>query len=644
MPETATSRGRDLSAVCGDDVVDGVEEGVLAEGCHQVEALELRTNLRLNFSEQPDVVLLRPFVNLAQRLRRRVVDIGYAGGVDAEPAHTIRLGARHQPPFRVHGVPLDDEVEVLRLRRRAAGRAPPRRRPNASPAARRARGAAAGSARRRSARSGDEAIGAIIYHPRPMSSPPPRRFRRGLLVALAALLLLAGGAVAFVLANKPGDVSNPDVEFTTETATTAPAPERPQAVDGFLWPTYGYTANRTRDFGGAPDYLRPPFRRGWTYRSGILLEFPPAIEGGTLYLLDDDGMLRAIQKTSGRILWRQRVGRLAAASPAVGDGRVYAVALKGIGSESGRIAAYRAADGRQLWSKALPSRAESSPLLRNGRVFFGSENGTVYALDARSGRTIWTYRRERRSEGRPGARQRHALLRRLRRQGARCAGARRQAGVVGRHERHALRLRLRQVLLDGGRRLRTRLSRQHRQPRLSFSARTGELAWATGTGAYVYGSPAVANTPGLGPTVYIGSYDGNLYAFDARSGAVRWRYGVGQRISGSATIVGPIVYFSNLGTDETHGVYARTGRRAFYFSDGAFNPVVADRRAIYLAGYTNIYELMPKRATPRWRRANEAAVRAARADGEAQVDAQASAARSRRAHGSSAKRSADRRG
>lgn len=448
-----------------------------------------------------------------------------------------------------------------------------------------------------------------------MSSPTPRRFRRGLLVALAALLLLAGGAVAFVLVKQPGDVSNPDVEFTATEATPEPdpPPERPQAVDAFLWPTYGYTDNRTRDYGDAPGYLRPPFRRGWTYRSGILLEFPPAIEGASLFLLDDDGMLRAIQKTSGRILWRQRVGRLAAASPAVGDGRVYVVALRGLASEGGRAAAYRAVDGRQVWSKALPSRAESSPLLRGDRVYFGSEDGTVYAVAARTGRTIWTYRAGGAVKG-----------------GLAYANGNLYFGdYAGRV--HAVRARDgKQIWSVGtsgtrfgfgsGRFYSTaavafgRVYLGNTDSRVySFSARTGQLAWATGTGGYVYSSPAVANTPGLGPTVYIGSYDGNFYAFDARSGGVRWRYPVGNRISGSATIVGGIVYVSNLGSDDTHGVDARTGRRRFFFSDGAFNPVVADRRAIYLAGYTNLYELLPKRATPRWRRANEAAIRAARA-------------------------------
>jgi outer membrane protein assembly factor BamB len=450
-----------------------------------------------------------------------------------------------------------------------------------------------------------------------MSSPPPRR-RRGLLVALVAVVLLAGGAAAFLAFRQPGDVSNPDVEFEAPTtATTAPEPKPKPKVDDFLWPTYGFDAARTRDFGDAPDYLRPPFRRGWTYRGPVLIEFPPAIRGSTLYLLDDDAMLRAIQKTSGRILWRQQVGRLAAASPTVGDGRVYAVALRGIDSEAGRIAAYDARTGRQAWSHALPSRAESSPLLRRGVVYFGSEDGTVYALDARSGKTRWTYAAGNAVKG-----------------GLAYAKGTLYFGDYGGRV-HAVRTRdgsrVWSVGTSGtrfgfgsGRFYSTaavafgRVYLGNTDSRVySFSARTGELAWATGTGSYVYGSPAVANVDGLGPTVYIGSYDGNFYAFDARSGSVRWRFASGAKISGSATIVGDVVYFSNLGATITEGLDVRTGRKLFDFSDGAFNAVVADRRALYFAGYTSLYEMLPARKSPEWRQAQAAAVETARREGRA---------------------------
>jgi outer membrane protein assembly factor BamB len=473
-----------------------------------------------------------------------------------------------------------------------------------------------------------------------MSSPPPRRLRRGLLVAVAVLLVLAGGAVAFVLAHKPGDVSHPDVEFTTETATAPTPPPKPEAVDRFLWPTYGFGEDRTRNFGDAPRYLRPRFRRGWTYRSGVLLEFPPAIDGGSLYMLDDDGVLRAIAKTSGRIRWQQHVGRLAAATPAVGDGRVYAVALRGLGSETGRIAAYRAADGRQVWSKALPSRAESSPLLKNGRVFFGSEDGTVYALEAKTGRTIWTYRANGAVKGGPALANGtlyfgdyggkvHAVSAKSGREvwSVGTSGTRFGFGS-GRFYSTAAVAFGRVYLGNTDGRV------------YSFAASSGKLAWATSTGAYVYASPAVAVTPGLGPTVYIGSYDGSFYAFDARSGAKRWSYGTGNRISGSATIVRNVVYFSNLGANDTFGLNARTGKKVFGWPDGAFNPVVADRRAVYLAGYGNLYELLPKRATPAWRKANEAALRAVRDDNAAQTAVHS--ARTRRARAARAKAKAQR--
>jgi outer membrane protein assembly factor BamB len=95
--------------------------------------------------------------------------------------------------------------------------------------------------------------------------------------------------------------------------------------------------------------------------------------------------------------------------------------------------------------------------------------------------------------------------------------------------------------------------------------------------------------------VYEGSYDGNFYAFDARSGAVRWRHYDGRRISGSATIVGGTVYYSDLGARTTSGLNLRTGRRVFFFRDGAFNPIVADSHALYLTGYSMLYQMLPRR-------------------------------------------------
>ena len=119
------------------------------------------------------------------------------------------------------------------------------------------------------------------------------------------------------------------------------------------------------------------------------------------------------------------------------------------------------------------------------------------------------------------------------------------------------------------------------------------------TGAYVYASPAVTNAPGLGPTLYLGSYNGTFYAINARSGQISWRFNAHGRISGSATIIGRIVYFADLGQHRTYGLGISTGRVLFEMGTGAFDPVISDGNNIYLTGYTGLYALAPRRLSRR---------------------------------------------
>ena len=106
-------------------------------------------------------------------------------------------------------------------------------------------------------------------------------------------------------------------------------------------------------------------------------------------------------------------------------------------------------------------------------------------------------------------------------------------------------------------------------------------------------APAVANVEGAGPTVYVGSYDRNLYALDARTGAVRWTARAGGRISGGPTVVGRIVYFADLDSKSSYGVGAATGKLVFKRNTGAYNPITSDGRRIYLTGYSSFQALEP---------------------------------------------------
>ena len=70
----------------------------------------------------------------------------------------------------------------------------------------------------------------------------------------------------------------------------------------------------------------------------------------------------------------------------------------------------------------------------------------------------------------------------------------------------------------------------------------GEVLWSTSvepTTRGVHGTPAVANG-----TVYVGAYDGAMYAFDVETGARRWRTGIGDAIGSSPVYYNGVCYIA----------------------------------------------------------------------------------------------------
>jgi outer membrane protein assembly factor BamB len=419
--------------------------------------------------------------------------------------------------------------------------------------------------------------------------PGSTRVRVALVALVVALAAVALGAYAYEH-NRTGSIYHPHARFIVQPTPTLP----PRPPDRFTWPLYGYTPNHTRFF-PAPERVRPPFRQVWVHGGNSLLEFPPVIYGERLYQLADDAVLDAIDTRTGHVIWSHRLGQTSASAPAVTANTVYVTILNsGHPDKPGRIVALNSANGAIRWFRSLPSPSESSPLLDDGRVFFGSQSGLVYALDDRTGTVIWTYKAARAVKASPSL----------------SGGVLYFGDYSGRlqavSEQNGRRLWLSQsegALLGSGTFYSTpavvygRVFLGNTDGRIyAYDASTGALDWAVQTGDYVYSSPAVTNAPGLGPTVYAGSYDGTFYALNARSGQISWKFNAHGRISGSATIIGRIVYFSDLGTHRTYGLGISTGRVLFEKDTGAFDPVISDGTDVYLTGDTGLYGLEPAEA------------------------------------------------
>ncbi|MFN2471674.1 MAG: PQQ-binding-like beta-propeller repeat protein [Gaiellaceae bacterium] len=411
------------------------------------------------------------------------------------------------------------------------------------------------------------------------------------LVALAAAVVVAGGALGVFAYDRWQQSEDVRGSSTEEFVPTEPA-HRHEPRDQVRWETYGFDAQRRRYDEGLG--LRPPFRAVWIHRAKSLLEFPPVLAYGRLYVETNEGRLVALDARRGSAVWSSPTGRCAASSPAVSSFTVFAVFLNRPPCNAttedldGVLLALRARDGKERWRFAL-GPSETSPLVVDGRVYVGDWRGRIYSLDARTGRLLWTFR--------TGGEVKGALA---------YADGKVYAGSYDHHV-YALDART-------GRQVWRAAAQQRLGPRgtfystpavsygrvyigstdrkvYSFGAATGKLRWSNGTGDYVYASPAVWSQ-----LVLVGSHDEHFYAFDAATGEERWKFDAKGRISGSATVLDGIVYFSTL-NQRTYALDARTGRELWRWNDGKYAGVIGGRKRLFLVGHTRIYAMIPRPAT-----------------------------------------------
>ena len=411
--------------------------------------------------------------------------------------------------------------------------------------------------------------------------------RAALILALA--LVLAGGAVAAYVVHRlhqVGDVAgSASVEYSTA-AAPAPAPQQ-----GVEWPMYGYDAARTRDR-ALP--LRPPFRTVWTYHAGSLVEFPPSIGYGRLYLAASSGKFVAVNVKTGKRAWKWLSGRCVASSPAVAPhGAVLMTFLNRqpcnrshvAQGTDGELVKFAAGFGKILWRRTI-GPSESSPLLADGRVYLGDSRGDVWAFTAHGGYKLWTFHVGAPVKGGIAyadgrlyvpAYDGHLyclttggkLLWKASAQGTLLHGGRFYATPAVAHDRVYL------GATDG--------------KLYSFGATSGKLRWSHSTGGYVYSSAAVWDD-----LVLVGSYSGRFYAFDAATGKERWSFTANGPISGSPSVIGDVVYFATL-KERTYALDARNGKLLWTFPDGKYSPAVAVPGRLFIVGYGKVYGLVPAR-------------------------------------------------
>ena len=137
----------------------------------------------------------------------------------------------------------------------------------------------------------------------------------------------------------------------------------------------------------------------WTATPAGPLRGSPTIAFGQVYVMTQDNQIIALDSADGDVLWNEsgssaQSGVFGVAAPAAGQGTVIA------GYSSGELSAYRYENGRTLWADALArtnisttvsslTDIDADPIIDSGRVYALGQGGRMAAYELVTGQRIW---------------------------------------------------------------------------------------------------------------------------------------------------------------------------------------------------------------------------------------------------------------
>lgn len=121
---------------------------------------------------------------------------------------------------------------------------------------------------------------------------------------------------------------------------------------------------------------------GKSNKASAYLKLKPVVRGNVIYTAASNGMVQAIDKTNGNVLWSTQLEGIVS-GPTVQDGSI------AIGTSTSQVVLLKQKDGSKLWQAKVSSDALSKPAIANHKVIAKTIDGNLYAFDLKTGEKIW---------------------------------------------------------------------------------------------------------------------------------------------------------------------------------------------------------------------------------------------------------------
>jgi eukaryotic-like serine/threonine-protein kinase len=216
-----------------------------------------------------------------------------------------------------------------------------------------------------------------------------------LLVPTVRLRALGNLAVLLCLFSLPacggGGSFAPSTSASALAAAATPTPIPTPVVANSDWPTYQHDIVRTGIQASSPVTSTnvSSLTLNWTFTSSTGFMSSPVVYDGTVYVVDHNGLMTALDASTGNIVWQQELGQYIEQTPAVYDNMLF-VGEHNIPSQ---LWAINPQNGGVIWDTVVPGGLKGSPVAIGGTLYEGimlgdpgfCAPGGIYAFNEQTG-------------------------------------------------------------------------------------------------------------------------------------------------------------------------------------------------------------------------------------------------------------------
>ena len=139
----------------------------------------------------------------------------------------------------------------------------------------------------------------------------------------------------------------------------------------------------------APLTTKVPLKEKWSVpisssqRSSANTKLKPEIVGNVIYTADASGLVQAVDKSNGKLIWSKKIANGVVSGPAMGEGVI------ALGTDASSLVLLSQKEGTELWQTKVSSEVLSKPVISGNKVIAKTIDGNLYAFRLSNGEKLW---------------------------------------------------------------------------------------------------------------------------------------------------------------------------------------------------------------------------------------------------------------